>query len=261
MKTLTVESDKHGIARVSLARTERLNAFDEEMIAELTETFRSLGASSDVRCVVLAAEGRCFCAGADIRWMQRQSDNTFERNLADSRAFAEMLRLFAECEKPTIAAVNGNAYGGGVGLIAAADIAVSVSSAQFAISEARFGILPAVIGPYLVRAIGVRQAQRLALTTLPFSAQEALDFGLIHQVVVPQELDSAVQRLTDQLLQSGPVATTEIKTLYRQLENGPNTAELRELTAQTNARVRATEEAREGFAAFLGKRAAAWVKE
>jgi len=261
MKMLTVEHDKRGIARVILARTARLNAFDEAMIAELTETFRSLSASAKVRCVVLAAEGRCFCAGADIHWMRRQSDNTFERNLADSRAFAEMLRLIAECEKPTIAAVNGDAYGGGVGLIAAADIAISVASAQFAIREARFGILPAVIGPYLVRAIGVRQAQRLALTTQPFSAQEALSFGLIHQVVAPHELDSAVQRLTEQLLRSGPVAMTEIKTLYRHLENAPHSPELRELTAQTNARVRATAEAREGFAAFLGKRAAAWAKE
>ena len=261
MQTLTIERDGQGITRVVLARTARLNAFDEVMIAELSETFGSLSADANTRCVVLTGEGRSFCAGADIHWMRRQSEQTFEQNLADSRAFAEMLRLIDECTKPTLAAVNGDAYGGGVGLIAAADLAVSVSSAQFAISEARFGILPAVIGPYITRAMGVRQAKRLALTTLPFSAAEALGWGLIHEVVASDQLDAAVQRLTHRLLQSAPAALGEIKTLYRGLEGATINAELRELTAQTNARVRATDEAREGFAAFLSKRSPAWVKK
>jgi len=261
MQTLTIKIDECGIARVTLARTARLNAFDEAMIEELSETFRSLGTDSNVRCVVLAAEGRSFCAGADIHWMRRQSENAFEQNLSDSRVFAEMLRLIDECPKPTLAAVNGDAYGGGVGLIAAADIAVSVDSARFAVSEARFGILPAVIGPYLVRAIGVRQAQRLALTTVTFSASEALVLGLIHEVVAPHELDAAVTRVTDRLLQGGPSALSEIKKFYHHLESAPINAELREFTAHTIARVRATDEAREGFAAFLGKRRASWVKE
>jgi enoyl-CoA hydratase/carnithine racemase len=172
---------------VILARAARLNAFDEEMIAELTGIFRSLSSAPDIRCVVLAA-----------------------------------------CEKPTLAAVNGDAYGGGVGLIAAADIAVSVSSARFAISEARSGILPAVISPYLVRAIGARSAQRLALTTELFSASEAFGLGLIHEVVASDHLDAAVNRFTDRLLQSGPAALREIKTLYRRLEGAPIDSELRE---------------------------------
>jgi methylglutaconyl-CoA hydratase len=260
METIKIEPGGRGIARVSLARTARLNAFDEVMIAELSEVFRSLSADSTARCVVLAAEGRSFCAGADIHWMRRQSDHDFEQNLADSRAFAEMLRLIDECAKPTLAVVNGDAYGGGVGLIAAADLAVSVSGARFAVSEARFGILPAVIAPYLVRAVGLRQAQRLALTTVSFSAPEALRLGLIHEVVESHQLDDTVKSLTDRLLQSGPAALTEIKTLYRRLDGVPIN-ELRELTAHTNARVRATEEAREGFAAFLDKRPPDWIKE
>jgi methylglutaconyl-CoA hydratase len=261
MESLRIERSADGITRVVLARTARLNAFDEVMIAGLSEAFHSCSTDAKTRVVVLAAEGRCFCAGADIRWMQRQSENDFDQNLADSRTFAEMLRLIDECPKPTLAAINGDAYGGGVGLIAATDLAVSVSSARFAVSEARFGILPAVIGPYLVRAVGARQAQRLALTTLPFSAQEALGLGLIQEVVEPDELDAAVERLTGRLLASGPLAMAEIKTLYRRLDRAAINTELRELTAHTNARVRATDEAREGFAAFLEKRSAGWMKK
>ncbi len=261
MKSLHLERNDRGIARLILARPTRRNAFDEVMIAELSEAFRSLGIDSAIRVVVLAAEGSTFSAGADIRWMRRQSGNAFDQNLTDSRTFVEMLRLIDECPKPTLAAINGDAYGGGVGLIAASDLAVSVDSAHFAISEARFGILPAAIGPYLVRAVGVRQAQRLALATQAFSAQEALRLGLIHEVVAAHELAAAVDRWTDHLLQSGPIAVTEIKTLYRRLHGAVLNAELRELTAQAIARVRATDEAREGFAAFLDKRPAAWMKK
>jgi methylglutaconyl-CoA hydratase len=261
MRTLTLDRDSRGVARVALARTGVLNAFDETMIAELSETFAALATKAEVRAIVLTAEGRAFCAGADIAWMQRQSSNGFEANRSDSQRFAEMLRLIDECPKPTVTRVTGDAFGGGVGLIAASDIAVSVNTARFAISEARFGILPAVIGPYLVRSVGMRQAQRLAMTTNLFSADEALRFGLIHEVAAPDQLDAAVERTVSGLLRSSPTALTEIKRLYRRLASVPIDSRLRELTAEINARVRATDDAREGFAAFLGKRAPAWVKQ
>lgn len=260
MRTLLLEREARGVARVVLSRTEVLNAFDETMIAELSEVFTSLAAAPDVRVVVLTAEGRAFCAGADIAWMQRQSANTFEANRFDSLRFAEMLRLIDECPKPTLSRITGDAFGGGVGLIAATDIAVSVNTARFAISEARFGILPAVIGPYVVRCLGMRQAQRLAMTTTLFSADDALRFGLIHETAAPEDLDSALERTIAGLLRSGPGALTEVKSLYRRVASVPRDAALRELTAETNARVRATAEAREGFAAFQAKRAPAWVK-
>jgi len=261
MQTLLLELDSRGVARVVLARPAVLNAFDESMIAELSEVFTTLGAEPQVRVIVLTAEGRAFCAGADIAWMQRQSTNTFEANRADSGRFAEMLRLIDECPKPTLARISGDAFGGGVGLIAAADIAVSVNTARFAVSEARFGILPAVIGPYVVRSLGVRQAQRLAMTTALFSADEALRLGLVHEVAAPGALDSAVERTVVGLLRSGPTALAEIKKLYRRLASAELGVQLRDLTAETNARVRATDEAREGFAAFLAKRPPAWVRQ
>lgn len=257
MTNLKIERDSRGVARVILARLEVLNAFDEVTIAELSEAFTLLSADPLVRVVILGAEGRLFCAGADIAWMQRQSQNSFEENLADSRHFAQMLRLVHECSKPTVVRVNGHAFGGGVGLMAAADIVVSSANARFSISEARFGILPAVIGPYLVQVLGARQARRLAMTTRQFSADEALRLGLVHTSVAPEELDATVESVVTQLLSSSPNALSEIKLLYRRL-SGQIDADTRELTAMTNARVRATDEAREGFAAFLTKRLPAW---
>jgi methylglutaconyl-CoA hydratase len=212
-----------------------------------------------VRVIVLAGSGKHFSAGADLQWMQRAAAADRDWNVADARRFAAMLARIDDCPKPTVARIQGAALGGGVGLACACDIAIASMQAVFAVSEARFGILPAAIGPYVVNAIGRRHARRLALATTRIGAEEALRIGLVHQVVAPDRLDAAVDATVGDLMQAGPGAQREIKELFAQLEMGPITEQIRELTAQTIARVRGTDEAREGFAAFLGKRPAAWV--
>lgn len=259
MQTLTLATDARGVAHVTMNRPEVFNAFNETMIAELGEAFDALGQDPAVRLIVLAGAGKAFSAGADIQWMKRASEATHEWNVEDARGFAAMLHRIAVCPKPTIARVQGVALGGGVGLTAACDIALASEDAKFAVSEARFGILPSVIGPYVVNAVGPRQARRLALTASRIPAAEALAMGLVHEVVALDALDAAVERWIAELLLNGPQAQGEIKQLFAQLEVGPITAGVRELTAQTIARVRMGDEAREGFAAFLAKRPAAWV--
>lgn len=256
---LTVERDARGIARVTMARPQVGNAFDEAMIGELDAAFEALGGDDRVRAVVLAGAGRHFSAGADLNWMRRASEASFDWNLADARRFAGMLARIADLPKPTIARVHGAALGGGVGLACACDIAIAGEAASFAVSEAKFGILPAVIGPYLVNAIGRKQAVRLALTTSRIGAAEAQALGLVHLAVADDRLDAAVDEAIGELIKGGPLAQREIKALYAQLEPGAVTAPVRELTAQTIARVRGTGEAREGFAAFLGKRPPGWT--
>ena len=248
-----------GVGQVSMDRPDVFNAFDEAMIQELDTAFASLSLDDTVRVIVLAGSGKHFSAGADLQWMQRAAAADRDWNVADARRFAAMLARIDDCPKPTVARIQGAALGGGVGLACACDIAIASMQAVFAVSEARFGILPAAIGPYVVNAIGRRHARRLALATTRIDAEEALRIGLVHQVVAPDRLDAAVDATVGDLLQAGPDAQREIKTLFAQLEVGPITEEIRELTAQTIARVRGTDEAREGFAAFLGKRPAAWA--
>jgi methylglutaconyl-CoA hydratase len=259
MDTLSCSLSAQGVARVEMARPQVFNAFDEAMIGELDAVFARLGADPAVRVIVLSGQGKAFSAGADLQWMKRASEASQEANLADARRFAAMLDRIAACPRPTVAQVQGLALGGGVGLVCACDIAVASTDARFAVSEAKFGILPAVIGPYLVNAVGRRQARRLALTAHRIDAIEARDIGLVQRVVNPEALAAAVEEVVAELRGNGPVALAEIKQLYAQLEVGPVTAEIRELGAQTIARVRMGEEAREGFAAFLEKRPARWM--
>lgn len=261
METLHIAVDARGVARVTMTRPEVFNAFNEQMIGELDQAFERLTADPKVRVIVLAGAGKAFSAGADIQWMQRAAQSSQEWNLQDARRFAAMLYRIQSCPKPTVARVQGVALGGGVGLTAACDIAVASQDARFAVSEARFGILPAVIGPYVVNAVGSRQARRLALTGSRIPASEALAMGLVHEVVAPEALDEALERWVAELLANGPQAQAEIKQLVGQLAVGPVTEGVRELTAQTISRVRVGEEAREGFAAFMGKRPAAWVPQ
>ncbi|MDN4592149.1 enoyl-CoA hydratase [Xenophilus aerolatus] len=259
--TIHIDRAANGVATVTMSRPEVFNAFDEKMITELDRAYEQLSADSSVRVVVLAGRGRHFSAGADLQWMRRASEASFDWNLGDARRFAGMLARIDACPKPTIARVQGAALGGGVGLACACDVAIASEDASFAVSEAKFGILPSVIGPYLTNAVGKRQAKRLALTTERFRAGEALAMGMLQQVVVVEELDAAVNRCVSQLLQGGPNSQLEVKALFSRLDVGPITRDVRELTAQTIARVRGTEEAKEGFAAFLGKRPAAWVPQ
>ena len=261
METLTITRRAQGVAQVTMSRPKVFNAFDETMIAELDLAFVQLADEADVRVVVLAGEGKHFSAGADLQWMQRASAASREWNLDDARRFAAMLQRIAECPKPTVARVQGAALGGGVGLACACDIAIAADTASFSVSEARFGILPAVIGPYVTNAVGKRQALRLALTTTRIAAAEALAIGLVQQVVSAERHDAAVDAVVAELLAGGPNAQREIKQLFAQLDVGAISAEVRELTAQTISRVRGGDEAREGFAAFLGKRPANWIPQ
>ena len=257
--TLVLSTRATGVAQVTMARPAVFNAFDETMIGELDEAFARLIADDGVRVIVLAGEGKHFSAGADLQWMQRASTASQEWNLQDARRFAGMLSRIEAAAKPTVARVQGSALGGGVGLACACDIAVAASNASFSVSEARFGILPAVIGPYVTNAVGKRQAKRLALTAERIGAEEALAMGLVQKVVATKDLDTAVDAVVTALLTGGPGAQREIKQLFAQLDVGPITADKIELTAQTISRVRGTDEAREGFAAFLGKRPANWI--
>lgn len=261
LQTLTLSRRADGVAQVTMSRPAVFNAFDEAMIAEMDAAFTRLAGDPGVRVIVLAGEGKHFSAGADLQWMQRASTASREWNLEDARRFSEMLARIESCPKPTVARVQGAALGGGVGLACACDLAIAADNASFAVSEARFGILPAVIGPYVVNAVGKRHAKRLALTTTRIAAAEALAIGLVQQVVAPEALDAAVDAAIAELLVGGPDAQREIKQLFAQLEVGPITSEVRELTAQTISRVRGTDEAREGFAAFLGKRPANWIAQ
>lgn len=259
MDTLRIEPRAPGVAQVTMAREAVFNAFDAAMIGELDAAFAQLEADDSVRVIVLAGAGKHFSAGADLQWMQRASTASTEWNLADARRFAAMLARIEACAKPTVARVQGAALGGGVGLACACDIAIAADDASFSVSEAKFGILPAVIGPYVVNAVGKRQAKRLALTTERIRAGEAMAIGLVQQVVAREQLDSAVDAAIQNLLAGGPAAQREIKQLFAQLEVGPITPAVRELTAATIARVRGTDEAREGFAAFMAKRPAHWI--
>jgi methylglutaconyl-CoA hydratase len=259
MDSLRISTRAPGVAQITMARPAVFNAFDEAMIGELDAAFAQLEADTAVRVIVLAGEGKHFSAGADLQWMQRASEASLEWNVADARRFAGMLARIERCPKPTVARVQGAALGGGVGLACVCDIAVAAANASFSVSEAKFGILPSVIGPYVTNAVGKRQARRLALTAERIGAEEALSLGLVTKVVALEHLDAAVDEVVGQLMAGGPQAQREIKTLFAQLPMGPVTDATVELTAQTIARVRGTDEAREGFAAFLGKRAAAWT--
>ncbi len=260
-ETLRVSIRAPGVAQITMARPAVFNAFDEQMIGELDAAFAALIDDASVRVIVLAGEGKHFSAGADLQWMQRASQGTLEWNLEDARRFAAMLYRIESAPKPTVARVQGAALGGGAGLACVCDIAIAADNANFSVSEAKFGILPAVIGPYVTNAVGKRQAKRLSLTTTRIAAPEALAMGLVQQVVALDALDAAVDVTVKELLAGSPNAQREIKTLFAQLEVGPVTAEVRELTAQTISRVRGTAEAREGFAAFLGKRPANWIPQ
>jgi methylglutaconyl-CoA hydratase len=260
-QTLNLTTRSPGVAQITMSRPAVFNAFDEAMIAEMDAAFAALAADDAVRVVVLAGEGRHFSAGADLQWMQRASRASEDWNLQDARRFAGMLARIAALPKPTVARVQGAALGGGVGLTCACDIAVAADNASFSVSEAKFGILPSVIGPHLVNAVGRRQALRLALTTERVGAAQAEAMGLVHRVVGVEALDAAVDAVVRDLLVGGPKAQGEIKRLFGRLEVGPITPDVLELTARTISRVRGTDEAREGFDAFLSKRPANWIPQ
>jgi methylglutaconyl-CoA hydratase len=253
--TLTVEE---GVARVRLNRPEKHNAFDEAMIAALTQAFASVGANQGVRAVVLCASGRSFSAGADLDWMRRTALASKADNLADARRAAEMLRALDRLPQPTVALVQGPAYGGGLGLVAACDIAIAADTATFVLSEVKLGLVPAVISPYVVAAIGARAARRYFLTAEKFDAAEALRLGLVHELVPAAELEARGRALLAALAANAPGAMAAAKALVRAVAGRPIDDALVEETARTIAELRAGEEGREGVTAFLEKRAPTW---
>jgi methylglutaconyl-CoA hydratase len=256
---LITERDAHGSARITLNRPEIHNAFDDQLIAELSAALAALARDDAVRVVVLTGSGRSFSAGADLNWMRRTSTYGEAENLADARALANLMATLNELPKPTLARVNGAALGGGTGLVACCDIVVASSQAMFGTTEVRLGLIPAVIGPYVVAAIGVRQARRLMLTGERIGAAEAARIGLVHEVVAPHELDAAIARLLDHLLKGGPHALAAAKRLVHDLAGRPIDAKIIDDTARRIAALRATAEAREGLTAFLDKRPANWL--
>jgi methylglutaconyl-CoA hydratase len=250
---------RNAVALVTLNRPDVHNAFDETLIAELTRALRAMEADDNVRAVVLLGAGASFCAGADLHWMRRMARFSRAQNLADARALSTMLATLASLAKPTIARVHGAAFGGGVGLVACCDIAVASHQATFAFSEARLGLTPATISPYVVEAIGARAARRFFLTAERFTAAEAYRIGLVHELVAPAELDSRINELLGFLVTAGPRAQIESKALIRRVAHRPIDAHVVADTARRIARVRASPEGREGVGAFLDKRRAAWV--
>lgn len=257
-ETLEITRDA-GVATLWMNRPDVHNAFNEQLIAELTLACRELDADDSVRVVVLAGRGKSFSAGADLNWMRRAADASVEENLHDARKLAGMLRTLAEMQKPTIARVHGAALGGGMGLASACDICIAGEGAVFATSEVKFGIIPSAISPYVIRAIGARQAHRYFQTAERISAARAADLGLAHEAVPADQLDVTVQGVVTALLQGGPRSQAAAKDLIRAVADRPVSDEVVEDTARRIATLRATPEAKEGLAAFLDKRPAAWV--
>jgi methylglutaconyl-CoA hydratase len=247
------------VARITLARPEVRNAFDDALIGELTRAFGVCGAEPAARVVVLSGEGPSFCAGADVNWMRKAGGYGREENERDAERMARMLRAIDACPRPVVALAHGAAIGGGVGLVAAADIAIAAEGTVFSLAEVKLGILPAVISPYVLRAIGARNARNLFLTGERFDAREALRVGLVHEVVPADGLAEAGARKVAALLSSGPEAVGAAKRLIEQVA-GCSPDEAMPLTVRTISERRASAEAREGLSAFLEKRRPAWAQ-
>jgi len=247
-----------GVARVMLDRPDIRNAFDDALIAALTRTLRELDADASVRAVVLGGNGPAFCAGADLNWMKRMAGYDYAQNLADARALAAMLKTLDGMSKPTIARVHGPAFAGGIGLVAACDIAVGVPEAKFCLSEAKLGLSPATISPYVVRAMGERSARRYFLTAEVFDGIEAHRVGLLSMVSPSEKLDGEIEEILRHLLQGGPQALDKIKNLISRVSAGPVDDAMIDDTARRIAEIRVSPEGREGIASFLEKRKPGW---
>lgn len=258
--TVQTTIDERGVARVVLNNPEKQNAFDDRTIAELNRTFNTLDSDPLVRVVVLAAKGANFSAGGDLGWMKRMASYSREQNLDDARALAAMLKSLNFMRKPTIARVQGAAFGGAVGLVSCCDIAVGSSKASFSLSEVKIGLVPATISPYVISAIGQRAARRYFTTAERFDAKTALMLGLLSAVVDGNQLDDEVERLVKSLLENGPQAVRAAKRLVFDVAGREITDELIENTCERIASIRVTEEGQEGINAFLQKRQPNWKK-
>ncbi|WP_343670837.1 enoyl-CoA hydratase/isomerase family protein [Paraburkholderia heleia] len=256
-ETLAVEVVGH-VATVTLNRPEVRNAFNEAMIADVTAAFAALGARDDVRAIVLAGNGKAFCAGADLNWMRKMAGYSDEENRADAMRLAQMLSAVYRCPKPVVARVHGDAYAGGMGLVCAADIVVAVETAHFCLSEARLGLIPATIAPYVIRALGEQASRRYFVTAEAFDCATAQRLGLVSEAVSAEALDATVQRITETLCANSPNAVRECKQLVQDIAGQTIDNALIEDTAVRIARIRASEEGRDGVSSFLEKRTPRW---
>jgi methylglutaconyl-CoA hydratase len=259
MSAITLQTDNRNIATLTLNRPIIHNAFDDVLIREITAALRELEKSAALRAVILASTGPSFSAGADLQWMKRMSSAPLEANQADAEAMGGMLRRLYVFPRPTVAVVQGPAYGGGVGLVAACDIAIASTNANFSLSEVKLGLIPAVISPYVIAAIGERPARRYFLSAERFDAAEALRIGLIHEAVAPDQLARTLDRVVEALLQGGPRAQIAAKRLIGDVAGKLIEPNLLDDVARRIATIRASDEGKEGVAAFLEKRKPSWI--
>jgi methylglutaconyl-CoA hydratase len=258
--TTTLDIRRDGpVARVFLNRPEVRNAFNDAVIAELTAAFTDLGADDAVRAIVLGGHGKAFCAGADLNWMRAMADYTWAQNKADAEGLAAMLWAIYNCAKPVVGRVHGDCYAGGVGLAAVCDVLVAAEGVHFCLSEAKLGLLPATIGPYVVRALGEQASRRYFVTAERFSAAEAHRLGFVHVLTAPDALDAKVDEVAQALASNGPQAVKACKRLVQDLAGQPITPALREQTARRIADIRASAEGKEGVQSFLQKRSPSWM--
>ena len=256
-----VEINPQGVATVCLNRADKHNAFDDDMIATLSEAFASLAKNGDVRAVVLRSEGKSFSAGADLNWMKRMASYSREENLRDAKALAEMLKRLNNLPMPTIARVQGAAFGGAVGLVACCDVAIATERASFCLSEVKIGLTPATISPYVVAAIGPRASRRFFISAERFSAAKAEQLGLVSEICDAADLDERIAELLNTLLANSPIAMAQAKQLVRDVAHQTIDDELIFDTCERIANIRVSSEGQEGLSAFLEKRSPAWIKE
>ncbi len=257
--TLQIDHSK-GVTTLWLNRPETRNAFNEFMIADIIAALDVLASDEATRVVVVAGRGTAFCAGADLNWMKKMSGYSYDENLTDATALANMLHKLYSLPKPTVARVHGPAFAGGIGMVSVCDIAVASTEAHFKVSEVLIGLTPATISPYLLNAMGEREARRYFLTAEGFDAAEALRIGLLHQVVPPEQLDDAINTMTGHLLKGGPAALAVTKDLIDTVSRGPLDDRMLVDTATYIAKIRTTDEGREGIRSFLEKRRPAWLQ-
>jgi methylglutaconyl-CoA hydratase len=257
--TLDIRRPSPQVAEVWLNRPELRNAFNDSVISELTAAFTGFAQDPDLRVVLLAGHGKSFCAGADLNWMRAMADYSWAQNHADAQALADMLFAIHSCPVPVVGRVHGDCYAGGVGLAAVCDVLLAAEGVTFCLSEAKLGLLPATIGPYVVRALGERASQRYFVTAERFSAAEAHRLGLVHELCAPEQLDERVQAVVSALVANGPAAVKACKRLVQDLAGQPLTPALRDDTARRIADIRGSDEGKEGVSSFLQKRPAAWL--
>lgn len=253
--------DQRGVATVTLNRPELHNAFNDELIAGLIKCFRALEANEKVRLIILTGEGKSFCAGADLNWMKRMKDYTFEENLKDSNQLAELFTVINHCQKPVICRMNGSALGGGAGLIACCDYVIALDSAMVGFTEVRLGLVPAVISPFVIAKIGESQARATFLTGTRFNVEKAMQMGLIHQISSFDKIDEDTEGLVNEFLQAGPVAQKTAKELISVVVGHKDIAASRKYTTELISKVRASAEGQEGMSALLEKRKSNWTQE